>query len=127
MAIVSISLNDKILEDIDGIQKELGFSGRSEVIRCALRLLIEENRQKEKLSGRINVIMIAVHDKQVEDMVTEIKHKFEDIINTQIHSHIKEGKCLDIFLIAGDADDVKNLFDLFSASGKMDYVKLVVA
>ena len=91
MAIVSISLNDKILEDIDGIQKELGFSGRSEVIRCALRLLIEENRQKEQLSGRINVIMIAVHDKKVEDMVTEIKHKFEDIIKTQIHSHIKEG------------------------------------
>ena len=54
-------------------------------------------------------------------------HEFEDIINTQIHSHMKEGKCLETFLIQGKADRVKYLLNLFQTSDKMEYVKLIVA
>ena len=34
MPIVSISLNDEILKQIDALQKNLGFSGRSDAIRA---------------------------------------------------------------------------------------------
>ncbi|MBV1768341.1 MAG: ribbon-helix-helix domain-containing protein, partial [Methanobacterium sp.] len=34
MAIISISLNDKLLEEIDALKDEMGFSGRSDVIRA---------------------------------------------------------------------------------------------
>ncbi len=127
MTIISISLNEKILEEIDRIQKELGFSGRSEVIRAGTRMLIADNKEKEKLVGRINSILLLIHNQKVEDTVTEIKHRFEDITKTQIHSNLRENKCLEIFVLDGDAERIKEIARLFQASGKMEYVKLIVA
>ncbi|KYK36570.1 MAG: CopG family ribbon-helix-helix protein [Theionarchaea archaeon] len=127
MPIISISLNEKMLEEIDKIQKELGFSGRSEVIRAGARMLIADKREKEKLAGRINSILLLIHSQDVENVVTETKHEFEDITNTQIHSHLKGNKCLEIFVLDGDAKRIKEFVELFQVSGKMDYVKLIVA
>jgi CopG family nickel-responsive transcriptional regulator len=127
MPVISISVNEKILEEIDRIQEELGFSGRSEVIRAGARMLIADAKEKEKLSGQINSILLLIHTQEVESVVTLIKHDFEDITNTQIHSHLKGGKCLEIFILDGEAERTKELMGQFLVSGKMEYVKLIVA
>lgn len=126
MPIISISLNEKLLEEIDNIKDEIGFSGRSEVIRASARMLIADNREKEELEGEINSILVLIHKQEVEDKVTEIKHDFEDIINTQIHSHLKDDTCLEIFILEGLADRTKQLAKMFQISRKIDYVKLIV-
>ena len=127
MAIVSISLNDTILKEIDRIQNAFGYSGRSEVIRAGARLLIAESKEKERLVGKINSTLLLIHSQDIEDVVTEIKHRFEDITKTQIHSHLRENKCLEVFVLDGDADRIKEMVRLFQTSRKMDYVKLIVA
>lgn len=127
MVIVSISLNDKILEELDRIQNELGFSGRSEVIRAGARLLISNTKAKEELSGNINSILLLIHSQEAENVVSEIKHEFEDITKTQIHNHLKGNKCLEIFVLDGDADKIKEMIRLFQTSKKIDYVKLIIA
>jgi len=125
MTIISISLSEKLLEEIDELKDELGFSGRSEVIRTSTRMLIADNKEKKALQGIINSILILIHHQKAEDKVTEIKHDFEDIINTQIHSHLKDDKCLEIFIMEGDAQRMNTLRKLFQANSKMDYVKLI--
>ena len=127
MVIVSVSLNDTILNEIDKIQQKMGYSGRSEVIRAGARLLISENKENEKLSGQINAILILIHHQEKEDIVSDIKHDFEDVTNTQIHNHLQNNKCLEIFVLNGDSNRIINLVRLFKTSGKMDYIKLVVA
>lgn len=127
MAIISISLNDKLLTEIDQLQEELGFSGRSEVIRAGARMLLADNREKEKLEGRLNSVLLLIHSQKVEDTVTAIKHEFEDIISTQIHNHLREDKCIEVFILEGDAARINDLVRLFLTTRKMDYVKLIVA
>ena len=127
MTIISISLNDGLLAGIDKLQKELGFSGRSEGIRAGARMLIAYSKEKEKLEGRLNFVLLLIHAQKAEDVVTEIKHEFEDIISTQIHNHLREDKCLEVFILEGDAARIKELVRLFQITGKMDYVKLIVA
>ncbi|HEX54543.1 MAG: nickel-responsive regulator 1 [Candidatus Altiarchaeales archaeon] len=124
--IISISLNEEILGEIDKIKRELGFSGRSEVIRTGVRMLIADSREREKLSGRMSSILLLMHNQKAEDIVTEIKHNFEDITKTQIHSHLKEDKCLEIFILDGNAEKIKQFVKLFQTSGKMDYIKLII-
>ncbi|PKP55281.1 MAG: nickel-responsive regulator 1, partial [Candidatus Altiarchaeales archaeon HGW-Altiarchaeales-2] len=58
MPIVSISLNAQILKEIDDTQKKFGFSGRSEIIRTAIRMLNEDYKQKEDLSGDIDAVLL---------------------------------------------------------------------
>ena len=127
MAIVSISLNEGILDEIDKLQNELGFSGRSEVVRAGVRLLLADSRDKAVLEGKLNSVLLLIHAQKVEDTVTEIKHEFEDIISTQIHNHLREDKCLEVFILEGDAARIKQLVRHFQTSRKMDYVKLIVA
>ena len=127
MAIISISLTDEILEEIDRLQNELGFSGRSEVVRAGVRMLLADSKEKEKLEGRLNSVLLLIHAQKVEDTVTEVKHEFEDIISTQIHNHLREDKCLEVFILEGDATRIKQLVQRFQTSRKLDYVKLVVA
>ncbi|MCX8175642.1 MAG: CopG family ribbon-helix-helix protein [Candidatus Bathyarchaeota archaeon] len=125
--IISISLNEDLVKEMDEVQKEFGFSGRSEVVRAGIRMLIADSREKKKLVGEINSILLLVHNQEVEDTVTTIKHEFEDIICTQIHSHLKDGKCLEVFILNGDAERIKQLTNSFQVCGKMEYVKLIVA
>ena len=125
MAIISISLTEKLLQEIDQLKEETGFSGRSEIIRASTRMLIADNKEKENLKGDINSILLLIHNQKSEDKVTEIKHDFEDIIETQIHSHIKEDKCLELFILEGDANRMNTLTKMFQISGKMEYVKLI--
>ena len=74
MPIVSISLNDEILKQIDSLQKNLGFSGRSDAIRAGIRSFVSEEKQKEDLSGNVNAILLVVHNDEYDNQVTDIKH-----------------------------------------------------
>jgi CopG family nickel-responsive transcriptional regulator len=75
----------------------------------------------------LNAVLLLIHAQHVEDVVTAIKHEFEEIIHIQIHNHLREDKCLEVFILGGDAARVKELITKFRTSGKMEYVKLVVA
>ena len=126
MPIVSISLNKEILKETDRIQKELGFSGRSEVIRTGLRMLIADSKEKRELVGRLRSILLLIHNRKAEDVVTEIKHDFEEITKSQSHDHLGEDKCLEIFVLDGDAEKIKEMERSFITSRKMEYVELVI-
>jgi len=127
MPIVSISLNDQLLKEIDDTQRKFGFSGRSEIIRTGIRMLNKDYKQKEDLFGDMDGVFLVVHNQNVEDTVTEIKHKFDDVITTHIHSPLREKKCLEIFIIKGEAERIKKLLNLFQTNKNINYVKLIVA
>ncbi|BAM69776.1 MULTISPECIES: CopG family ribbon-helix-helix protein [Methanothermobacter] len=125
MVVVSVSLSEKLLEEIDALRDEMGFSGRSDVIRVAARMLIDEKRNLREFNGEINAVLFLIHPRRVEDLVTKIKHDYEDIIGTQLHSHLKDGNCLELFIIEGESVRVRELAERFLACGKMKHIKLV--
>ena len=126
MPIVSISLNDEILTEIDKLQKSMGFSGRSEIIRAGIRNLIAEEKQRSNLSGLIHAILMIIHDEESEQIVTGIKHNHEELIGTHLHSKIEGNKCMELFLLHGEADKVDVMTRDFKTNRKMEHVKLVI-
>ena len=125
MPIVSISLNDEILKQIDTLQKNLGFSGRSDAIRAGIRSFVSEEKQKENLSGNVNAILLVVHNDEYDDQVNGIKHSYEDLITTHLHSKIEGDKCMELFMLKGEASSVGGITKDFQINKKMDTVKLV--
>jgi CopG family nickel-responsive transcriptional regulator len=67
MTIISVSLSDKLLQEIDELKEEIGYSGRSEVIRTSTRMLIADNQDKKNLTGTINSILTLIHNPKAED------------------------------------------------------------
>jgi|TARA_B100000686_G_scaffold103353_1_gene110696 CopG family nickel-responsive transcriptional regulator len=125
MPIVSISLTEEILKEIDNLQKNLGFSGRSDAIRAGIRSFVSEEKQKENLSGNVNAILLVVHNDEYDNQVTGIKHSYEDLITTHLHSKIEGDKCMELFMLKGEADLVSGITKDFQINKKMDSVKLV--
>ena len=125
MPIVSISLNDEILKQIDTLQKNLGFSGRSDAIRAGIRSFVSEEKQKEDLSGNVNAILLVIHNDEYDNQVTDVKHSFEDLITMHLHSKIEGDKCMELFMLKGEASSVNSITKDFQINKRMDTVKLV--
>lgn len=125
MPIVSISLNEEILSEIDKLKSSMGFAGRSETIRASIRSFVAEEKQKVELSGNIHAILLVVHNDEYDDIVSHLKHNFEDLITTHLHSKIEGEKCMELFVIDGEAQRVSTITRDFQINKKMDTVKLV--
>ena len=127
MTIISASLSDVTLQQLHRIQKTMGFSGRSEAIRAAVRMLATESKEREALAGKVTGILLLIHDHEAESLVTNMKHTFLDIIHTQLHNRFKEGKCLELFLLEGEADRVREMTEAFQRADDIEFVKLLIA
>ncbi len=125
MTIVSISLNEEILSELDKLQSTMGFSGRSEAIRAGIRSFVSEEKQNSNLSGNIHAILLVVHNDEFDQLVSGITHNFEDLITTHLHSKIDKEKCMELFVIDGDAEQVTTMTQDFHRNKNMDTVKLV--
>ena len=125
MTIVSVSLNSDILMEIDKLQKALGFSGRSEIVRAGIRNLLAEEKDRQNLSGHLFAVLLAIHDEKSDDQVTEMGHGYDKLITTHIHNKIDGDRCIEIFLLKGDAEEVKDMTKKFQSNKKMDHVKLI--
>jgi CopG family nickel-responsive transcriptional regulator len=122
---VSISLNEEILGGVDKLQSALGFSGRSEIIRAGIRNLLAEERERQDLTGLLHALLLVIHDEKSDDQVTDIRHEYDELINTHLHSKIDGDRCLEIFLIKGDANEIRQMTKKFQANKKMDHIKLI--
>jgi CopG family nickel-responsive transcriptional regulator len=126
LPIISISLNENIIQELDKLQKFLGFSGRSEIVRASVRNLLLEEKRIDELSGVLHSVLLVIHDEKSDQEISEIRHGFDKIINTHIHNKIDKDRCLEIFVLYGDAKEIKNITKKFQGNRKMDQVRLVV-
>ena len=124
--IISMSLSEQLLKEIDEIQKSVGFSGRSEVIRSGVKLLVDDIKEKERLKGHSECILIFSHDKKFEDSFSKAKHMYDDIISTQVHNNLCNNKCMELFVLHGSADKINRFLSDIRKNKRTEYVKLVV-
>ena len=125
MTIVSISLNDEILKQIDNLQTTMGFSGRSDAIRAGIRSFVSEEKQKQDLTGEVNAILLVVHNDEYDNEVNDIKHSYEDLITMHLHNKINEEKCMELFILKGESEEFTEITKNFQINKKMDTIKLV--
>lgn len=125
MTIVSISLHEDLLKQLEGLQRSMGFAGRSEIIRAGIRAFVQEEKQKRDLKGCRNAILMVVHADAYDDEVVVIKRDYEDLIKTHLHNKIDSGRCVEVFVLDGNGKRIESITNGFLANKKMDAVKLV--
>jgi CopG family nickel-responsive transcriptional regulator len=127
MSIVSVSVPEELLKDVESAGKQLGFKGRSKTFRAALVSLIEEAEQSNKLKGIVDAVLVVVHFKKNEPEITKLKHIFGRILKSQLHNCINENTCLEVFVLKGDAEKITALANRFRTNKNVKYSKLILA
>ena len=125
MTIVSLSLDQELLAEVDGLQESGGYGSRSEVVRDGLHLLLADQREQKLLSGECHAVLVVLHDESGERALSRLSHEFDAMISTRLHSH-SGGKCLDVFMLNGPAKRVREMVRAFKKSRKAAYLKLLV-
>jgi CopG family transcriptional regulator, nickel-responsive regulator len=125
VTIVSISLSKDLLDDLNKLQKRLGFTGRSEIIRASVRTMLSEEKKKEDLIGDIHALFLVTHDEKSDDEINNMRHTYDKLITTHLHNKIDRDRCLEIFVLKGNANQIRGMNKLFQSNKKMDNVKLI--
>lgn len=122
--IISMSLPEDVLAELDALTTEIGFSGRSEAIRAGVRLLNQEHKERTQHKGTLNATLSIIHYHK-RDM-SLLMHTYQDIIITHLHNHLDKEKCLDIFVLKGNASRIRKLVESFEKDKSIRYTKLHV-
>jgi CopG family transcriptional regulator, nickel-responsive regulator len=125
MPIVSLSLPEQMVKAMDEIQDSVGFSGRSELVRAAIRLLLEDTKEKNALVGKSNAVVVVGHASADEEPVTRLKHSYGDIVKTHIHCRISPEDCIEVFVLAGEGKQIAAMAKGFERERKIKSVKLL--
>ncbi len=128
MPIISISVNDKLLENVDYMIKELGYSGRSDIVRAALRHYVAEKEietllKKDEIFHGSLTVLLPEHNK---DTVHSIQRKHDSIIKTNIHQCLHHGKCMLIFVLEGKGREINSFVRELENAPQIENVKLFV-
>jgi len=127
MTIISVSVPDKLLEQVETSIKNQGFANRSEIIRQSLRSFLTETRSLKELEGEVTASITIIHDRETPNgQVSDIHHIFGDIISTFLHAHIDENYCLEVIVVKGDAETLRQLVDAFRRNEKISQIKVSV-
>lgn len=125
MVILSISLKEDNIELLKNIQERMGLGSRSEAIRVCLRAAESQLKEQESMSGSLEGVLIIVHDSHFDSWMNLIQHQYERLIRTQLHSHLQSGKCLEVMIMKGEAEDISKMIREISRQDNAEYVKFV--
>ncbi len=125
MPIISVSLTDKNVEDLESLQKDLGFGGRSEAIRAAMRALVAETSERRSMVGQVDGVLIMVNDACASGSIHDIYHDNHLLIKTHVHNHLGNHKCMNMMVLSGDAADINELLDQMHRLEGIAYLKFI--
>ncbi len=124
--IISVSLTKQNLEDMNYLQKKLGFSGKSEIVRVGIKNLLEEHKKINEIVGEIEGTIIVTHKEENIEEFSKIKHSFHDFVKTHIHQELKNHNCMEILLFKGDSKQIKEIYSKLLSSKKIDLLKIII-
>jgi CopG family transcriptional regulator, nickel-responsive regulator len=124
---IGVSLPENLLTKFDEIILHRGYSSRSEGIRDSIRSYIVNYEWMSDVQGdRVGVITIVYSHAQrnLESNLTDIQHEFSGIIQSSMHVHLDHDNCLEVVVLRGEGQDVKNAAERMMALKGVKHVKL---
>jgi CopG family nickel-responsive transcriptional regulator len=127
MVVVSLSIPDELLSELDAVLGKEWFASRSEVIRQAVRKYISEYKELELLRGDVIATITVLYDKVEQNIdQLQIQHEFGDVVTAYLHTHLTDNSCLEVMVIKGKSSRLKDLVDGIKANRHVRQLKFSV-
>ena len=111
MAVISISLPDTLLSEVEDKVDRHGYSGRSDLTREALRSFIQEFDADAKLDGEViaTVTVVFREGSEVEGTVNSLRHDYGESVISSSHSCIDEDRCMEVLVVRSEIEEVNEI------------------
>jgi CopG family nickel-responsive transcriptional regulator len=126
MTVISITLPPELLRKFEDFMSTKGYYSRSEAFRDAIRGLISESEfailETENVAATIMVTCDYAR-KDVDLKMSELRHEFDDVVIENVHRHIGEKYCLEIFITQGNNSRTLSLINRLRGMHGVQQVK----
>jgi CopG family nickel-responsive transcriptional regulator len=112
-----VSIPAELLKDFDSLSEKSGSPNRSVALRRLIRDYISAFAWR-KGTGDVCGSFTIVYDHHSNDIIsslTELQHRFTDVILCGTHVHLSRESCLETLAVRGPADRLKELHALLSS------------
>ena len=125
MSIVSVSLDEESIVSLDMIAESFKLKGRSDAVRMSIKSAVAELKEMDDYDGLVEGVLIIVHEHHDDAWISMIQHRNEELIRTQLHSHLADRKCLELMIVSGEGQRIRDMLREVHSANKASYIKLV--
>ncbi len=125
MSIISISLPDPALAELDQLQKATKL-GRSELIRAALNAYGKDNARtnlenNSHYTGSLTIVVAETQKRAVHDAI----HQAQSLVRTQSHLCVDADRCMELLGIHGAGSDIISFLETIDGIPKVSKISLI--
>jgi CopG family transcriptional regulator, nickel-responsive regulator len=123
-----VSLEKELLEQLDRLLREKGYSNRSEAIRGLIRGQLVVKEWKDRKTPVVGAISLVYdhHRRELVNKLTSLQHDFGGIIIASQHIHIDHNNCLEIIAVKGLPQEIQALADRMRATKGVKHGELAM-
>jgi CopG family nickel-responsive transcriptional regulator len=123
-----ISIPEDLIKKFDRLIAGKGYSNRSEAIRDLIRDRFVEEEWRESSKEVVGTVTLVYNHESHElaDKLTDLQHShFKNIISST-HIHLDEHNCLEVLVVKGKSQKVKEIADKLISTKGVKHGKLVM-
>jgi CopG family nickel-responsive transcriptional regulator len=124
MAVISASLPNELVADMDAAIARGTYKGRSEFLRAAVR---DHLQARDTPTGRHvhgSVTVLYPHDKEAR--ISDVRHAFHDVVLSLMHTHCEKETCMDVLIVGGPPPRIQALQETLERMRDVHRSRLVV-
>ncbi len=113
LARFGVSIPKELLKAFDTYIEKKHYANRSEAIRDLIRQKLVEEEWKESKEEVVGVITYLYdhHKRELAEKLIDLQHDYYERIITTQHIHVDHNRCLELILVRGRANEIKELAD----------------
>lgn len=106
-----ISLDENLLQNFDQLIEQKSYMNRSEAIRDLIRASLVEERCGSENQEAVGTVTLVYnhHVRDLSDKLTEHQHAHHDQIISALHVHLDAHNCLEVLVIRGTVQIIKQI------------------
>src|SRR2546427_12894455 len=109
MSIMSVSLPDSLVQQMDSLTKERGFAGRSDFVRAAIRDFIQQLMLDQTKRGKHSATITLLYPEELERRVAEVAHDHSKLVTPMMHPHARRGRRARVYSVQGEGEAIPQL------------------
>jgi CopG family nickel-responsive transcriptional regulator len=124
---LTISLDNQLSDQFDAFIRARGYTNRSEAMRDLIREQLEVSRLEKEESGHCVATLSYIYNHHESDLatrVTSVQHDHHELTLSSMHVHMDHDNCLEVVILRGTIQGVKNFANLVMATRGVRHGKL---
>jgi CopG family nickel-responsive transcriptional regulator len=110
---ISISLQEKVLQELDKMVEDCGFESRSQAISEMINRQVAEHKTRLDESVMVGTINLVYNHsvRGLQKKLTDLQHKYIDEIISSLNVNLVDAQTLGVILVQGPAKKLKMIAD----------------